>query len=143
MTNPHIKMTRKPSAAKMLQRAVDRRRSIPLPRPSIEDDFEQSIAAKLESRGITTVPGLRDEPQWYDLAIEQHRRDQEIEAAREAQRQAEEAAKIPPRSAASSLMEAIAKQANSSASGSMPLNGASVLRAALAGSPGTINGGSR
>lgn len=131
----------KPSAAQMLTRRINSTKRKPA--ETIEDEFAQAVAHRLESRGITTVPGLpQDEPpQWYDLAIERERRFREYEAKREAQRQAEEAARNEPQSTAGILAVAIAAQADSSpASKHIPLNGAAVLRAALAGHAGTING---
>jgi hypothetical protein len=60
----------------------------------------------------------------------------QIEAEREAKRLAEAEAE-----AAAKPTTAIVRDAIAGSSGTMPLNGARVLRAALAGGPGTINGG--
>jgi hypothetical protein len=107
----------------------------------ITDPFAQAVARKLESHRITRVPGLPvDEPEWFDLAIESHRRNEGIRVAREAKQKAEKAAQ-EPRSTASILMGEIARAATGSASQPIPLNGAAVLRAALNGGGGTINGG--
>lgn len=106
----------------------------PKPEP-IEGDLEQAIARKLQSREITAVPGLPSdpEPQWYDLAIEMNRRQAEFESQREAQHQSEaEAATLPP-TAAGLVRKAVTGS-------DIPLNGAAVLRAALAAGQGTING---
>ena len=131
---------RTPSAAAILQRQVRaRQRRLPDQNAPVEDDVEQAIARKLESRGIANVAGLPDdrEPmQWYDLAIESHRQDQALEQRRQAERQAEEAAKNAPRTAAGMLSAAITEDAQGK---HIPLNGAAVLRAALGGAPGTIN----
>ncbi|WP_370332223.1 hypothetical protein [Mycolicibacterium hippocampi] len=142
MTNQHNTISRKSSAAEALIRTVKTRQSTPRNPDAIEGDFAQAVARKLESRGIATVPGLpTDEPgpHWYDAAIEVERRHREFEAQREAGRQAEEAAKNAPQTAAGMLSAAIAGQAK--AGGPVPLNGAAVLGAALAGGKGTINGG--
>jgi hypothetical protein len=106
----------------------------------VEGGFAQAIARKLESRGIVSVPGLpTDEPEWFDVAIEHQRRQQELAAVREARRQAEEAHEAP-QTTASILMGEIAKAATGSGSVAIPLNGAAVLRAALNGGSGTVNG---
>ena len=91
-------------------------------------------------RGIAKVPGLPrpdPEPTWIDRAIEHDRRTDELEAQREAQRQAEEEAAQAPKTTAAILHAAIAGP-----SAPLPLNGACILRAALGGGHGTINGGS-
>jgi hypothetical protein len=124
----------------------------------ITDEFAQAVARKLESRGIVRVPGLpTDEPEWFDVAIEHHRRQQELAAEREARRQAEEVAQETLQTTASILIGEIAKAATGSGSAAnagseadplragyrtaLPLNGAAVLRAALSGGSGTVNGG--
>jgi hypothetical protein len=108
----------------------------------ITDEFAQAVARKLASRGIVSVPGLpADEPQWFDLAIENLSRQQELAAEREARREAEEEAQNAPQTTASILMGEIAKAATGSRSTTIPLNGAAVLRAALNGGNGTVNGG--
>jgi hypothetical protein len=130
---------KKRSAAKLLtQQANSTKRK---PDPKITDEFALGVARKLESREIVRVPGLPvDEPEWFDVAIEHHRRQQELAAQREARRQAEEQAKEPPQTTASILMGEIAKAATGSGSATIPLNGAAVLRAALNGGGGTVNG---
>jgi hypothetical protein len=113
------------------------------PQP-ITDEFARAIARRLESRGIVKVPGLEDdEPESesdriraalnrYEAAA------REIEAEREVKRQADEEAE-----AAAKPTTAIVREAIAGASGTMPLNGAGILRAALAGGQGTINGGNQ
>lgn len=83
-------------------------------------------------------PAKQEPPRWYDLAIEHHRRHQAFEDERKARQQAEEEERKAPQTVAGVLAAAIASQADSNP-GTIPLNGAAVLRAALAGAPGTIN----
>ncbi len=128
----------------MLERALAGTQG-PTPQP-ITDEFVLAIAKRLEARGITTVPGIPvEEPDEKPLAErlrafleEQH--DIEERAA-ERQRQAEEEHDAPPapQTTADIVREAIS--ASTGSSGHIPLNGERVLRAALAGGPGTINGG--
>ena len=132
---------KKPSAADLLNRQINstKRKAD----PPINDPFAQAVAKRLESRGIAEVPGLPNNPpevDGFDVLIELHRRNREFQAQRQAQRQAEdEVAKRPP-TAAGLLAEAIAAQGNTNVpSKHMPLNGAAILRAALAGGAGTIN----
>lgn len=89
------------------------------------------------SRGIAHVPGLPQppEPEWYDQAIEAHRSMSETEAERE--RQAAEDAQSSPQSTSAMLQAAIAQANVSPVPG---LNSAAILRGALAGGSGTING---
>jgi hypothetical protein len=106
----------------------------------VTDRFAQGVARQLERRGIAKVPGLpksERQPEWYDLAIELERRAEEIEAERQAQRQAEAEAAQPPQTTAGILAVAI----GGPSSGYLPLNGAGILRAALEGGQGTVNGG--
>lgn len=112
----------------------------PEPEP-IEGSFEQAIARKLQSRGIIAVPGLpsEPEPQWYDLAIEMNRRQAESEAQRQAEREAAEADQNRPPSLPAQIVSAIAGKTGNQ----IPLNGAAVLKAALAGGQGTVNGAAR
>lgn len=89
-------------------------------------------AADLMRRTLQGQPD--DEPvQWYDIAIEQHRRNQEFEADRERKRQVEEQAALPTTAFAASVIR----------EGAMPLNGSRVLTAALAGGDGTVNSHTR
>ena len=84
------------------------------------------------------MPGLPDpepEPTWVDRAIEFGRHTDELEEEWKAQREAEQEAKNAPQTTAGILQAAIAGPS------SIPLNGASVLPAALAGGHGTVNGG--
>ncbi len=104
----------------------------------VEDEFAKAIARKLESRGIAKVLGLADpEPEmaWYEKWIELDRQHKELEAEQEARHKAKQEAQNPPQTTAGALHAAIA-----GSSAAMPLNGASVLRAALGGGQGTING---
>jgi hypothetical protein len=88
------------------------------------------------------IAGLTDESQpemqWYEKLIELDRQHKEFEREREAREQAEQAAAVAPQTTAGIVRAAIANSSGSS--GHIPLNGAAVLRAALAGGPGTING---
>lgn len=147
-------MKRQPSAAKTLVRQIKRTpRKGPQP---IVSASEQMVARRLESRGITgPVPGmpvpveesederrsraLADLAEWY-----RYLNSGQYEVDREARRQAEEAAKEAPPTTAGMLAAAIKAQAGSPANGAgssaIPLNGAAVIRAAIAGGNGTVNG---
>jgi hypothetical protein len=99
-----------------------------------------------------TVKILRDflagqkqgELEWYDRAIELHRHHEEFEAQREAQRQAEQEAANTPRNPVDALRAALSgaqtPSVSSAASATTALNSAELLRAALGGSAGTVNG---
>ena len=83
------------------------------------------------------LPGLpRDEPepQWYDILLEDRQAAQGIQAET-AKREAEEELKRQP--SAARLHAAITGSTDRS---SMALNSAGILRAALGGGSGTING---
>jgi hypothetical protein len=73
--------------------------------------------------------------QWYEAAIELHRHHQALEDEREAQRRAKEEAATPPRNPVDALRAALAGSGSGTA-----LNSAALLRAALGGSAGTVNG---
>jgi hypothetical protein len=113
------------------------------PQP-ITDKFARAIARKLESRGIVTVPGLEDdEPESESdrirAALDRYEAaEQQIEAEREAKRQAEVEAE-----AAAKPTTAIVREAIAGSSAPVALNGMGVLWAALSGmgTKGTINGG--
>ncbi len=127
---------RKSSAAAMLTRQIDSSRRKPT--DTVEDGLAQAVGRRLEERHIAAVPGLPDdqpEPEWHDIAIELHRRHEELLAEREATHEAEQrAAQSTPDLIRSTLAGAAQQQ-----SSTMPLNGSRVLRAALAGGDGTIN----
>jgi hypothetical protein len=113
----------------------------------ITDEFAKAIAKRLESRGIVKVPGLEDdEPESesdriraaldrYEAAARQ------VEAEREAKLQAEQEAAEAQRTTPDLIRQAMAETHPTTSKATIPLNGAAVLRAALAGGPGTINGG--
>lgn len=112
---------------------------------AIEGDFAQAVARRLEARGIARVAGLPvEQSEWFDVVIEHHRRQVEVTAAGEerqrAERQAEEAVQEAPQTTVSILISEIARAATGSGSATIPLNGTAVLRAALGGGGGTING---
>lgn len=87
-------------------------------------------------RSLTTRG--QEQPQWYDRAIEFHRRHREFEASQKAKTDAERRkAELEAMSTPDLLRAELAKQ--STASNTMPLNGTQVLNAALAGGTGTIN----
>lgn len=136
-----MSIKKKPSAADLLTRQLNSTTSKPT--PTITDPFAEAVARRLESRRIAKVPGLQDnspEPDGLEILIELHRRNEEFQAQREDQRQAEEEAAKRPQTTAGILAAAVRDQANSSgASKHIPLNGAAVLRAALADGAGTIN----
>jgi hypothetical protein len=87
------------------------------------------------------LPGIRDdEERWQDTLLRFLQEKHDIEE-RAAERHAEaEAQHTAPSSTAAVLAAETAKAATNSGSAHMPLNGAQVLRAALAGKGGTING---
>ena len=104
----------------------------------VTDEFAKAIARQLERRGIAKVPGVPSpgpEPTWIDNAIEYGERTRELEAKWAAQRQAAQDEHTTPQTAAAALRAAIAGP-----SAPLPLNGAGILRAALGGGRGTING---
>ncbi|MDQ1308598.1 MAG: hypothetical protein QG671_4433 [Actinomycetota bacterium] len=109
---------------------------------AVNGGFTAAIARRLEERGIAQVPGIHtadQPPDWWDLLIEVDRRHRQAEQRRlERQRLEEEVSSTPP-TAAGVLAAEITRQAGATSSISMPLNGAAVLRAALAGGPGTVN----
>lgn len=112
------------------------------PQP-ITDEFAKAIARRLESRGIVKVPGLEDKPESESDRIRAaldrcEAAERQIEAERKAKRQPDAEAE-----AAAKPTTAIVREAIAGASGTMPLNGAGILRAALAGGQGTINGGNQ
>lgn len=131
-----MKIRRKSSAAAMLTRQIDalRRKST----DTVEDGLAQAVGRRLKERRIAAVPGIADDqpdPEWYDIAIELHRRHEDLLAGREAEHEAEQrAAQSTPDLIRSTLAGAAQQQ-----SSTMPLNGSRVLRAALAGGGGTIN----
>lgn len=129
------------TAAQKLVAAMSRTPTSHRPTP-ITDPFAQAVAKKLVSRGITSVPGLPvdEPPEWFDLAIEHLSRRQDLAGEREARRKAEKEAQNTPQTTASILMGEIAKAGTGSGSAMIPLNGAAVLRAALNGGRGTVNG---
>jgi hypothetical protein len=95
-------------------------------KPNPADILRQALAGTPEPK-----------TEWYDAAIELDRLHREREAQREAQRQADEEAANAPHTSAALL--ATARRGGASAT--TALNSADILRAALGGSPGTINGG--
>ncbi len=128
------------NAARTLKAAIERSGRGHRPEP-ITEEFAQAVAHKLESRGIATVddlPGPANHLEWFDLAIEMHNRNVAFQKERDARRKAEEEAHNAPQTTAGLLAAAIHGERGSA--GTMPLNGASVLRAALNGGSGTING---
>jgi hypothetical protein len=125
--------------AEMLKRALAATQGR-TPQP-ITDEFAKAIAKRLEARGIVKVPGLEDEPEPDPIgaALDRYQAaERAIEAEREAKRLADEQAAQNARSTPDIIREAVSTSSGSS--GHIPLNGAGVLRAALAGGPGTING---
>ncbi len=147
------------SAAEMLKRALAGNQGH-RPEP-ITDEFAQAIARQLEAKQIAKVPGLpspEPEPEWYDRAAEFVRRTKELEDEREASRRAEEAAQNEPDTTVDLIRQMMDETYGGAGSAEpaqnhhettrtsrsvIPLNGAAVLRAALAGGHGIINGESR
>ncbi|NKS15124.1 hypothetical protein GS490_02060 [Rhodococcus hoagii] len=126
---------RKLSAAALLTRQIN---STNRESDAIQGGLAQAVGRRLEERHVTAVPGLPDdkpEPEWYDLAIESHRRHKEFLTEREAKQQAEQhVAQSAP-----DLIRSALAGATQQRSSTMPLNGTRVLHAALAGGDGTIN----
>jgi hypothetical protein len=118
------------------------------PQP-ITDEFAKAIAKRLESRGIVKVPGLEDdEPESESdrirAALDRYEAaERQSEAEREAKRQAEHEAATAPQTTADLIRQTMAETHQSTSKAPLPLNGAAVLRAALAGGHGTINGGNQ
>ena len=102
-----------------------------------EGDSLVRIARKLESRGVTKAPVLpKDEEPQRKKVLRILREDQEWQREYEARRKSEE---NTPQTTVGLIMSEIAKAATGSESPHIPLNGAQVLRAALAGT-GTVTG---
>ncbi|MFC7451287.1 hypothetical protein [Rhodococcus daqingensis] len=126
---------RKLSAAALLTRQINSTNRKP---DAVQGGLAQAVARRLEERNIATVPGLPDdqsEQEWYDLAIESHRRHEEFLTEREAKHQAEQHAVLSTPDLIRSALAGAARHRSST----MPLNGTRVLHAALAGGGGTIN----
>ncbi|ORJ97759.1 hypothetical protein [Prescottella equi] len=123
------------SAAALLTRQINSTKRKP---DAIQGGLAQAVGRRLEERHVTAVPGLPDdqpEQEWYDIAIEVHRRHEEFVAEREAKQQAEQqAAQSTP-----DLIRTALAGATRQRSSTMPLNGTRVLHAALAGGDGTNN----
>jgi hypothetical protein len=79
--------------------------------------------------------------EWHDKLIELNRRHEEFEREREARKQAEQQAATAQQTTPDLIRQAMAETHQTTSKATIPLNGAAVLRAALAGGPGTINGG--
>lgn len=106
---------------------------------TVNDAAAVAFARRLQERGIVgDVPGLpEDESEpWGKKVLRILREDREATERYEAEKAQREAEEAQPQTAAG-LLAAALSQANHSV---MPLNGAQVLRAALAGGSGTING---
>ncbi|MBM4557991.1 hypothetical protein GS466_23690 [Rhodococcus hoagii] len=124
------------SAAALLTRQINSTNRKP---HAVQGGLAQAVARRLEERNIAKVPGLPDdqpEQQWYDIAIESHRRHEEFLAEREAKNQAEQHGVLSTPDLIRSALAGASRQSSST----MPLNGERVLRAALAGGGGTLNG---
>jgi hypothetical protein len=107
---------------------------------NIEDALDQAMIRRMQQRGIVGEVSGMPEPtdpdqEWYDKVLAWMRAQKEIQAKAEAKRA--EAENPPPQTAAEILRCALT---GSSSPKHLPLNGAGILRAALAGKPGTING---
>jgi hypothetical protein len=105
----------------------------------IDDEFARAVARRLSQRGIVKIPGLGDEKPEDTLAdrlAAYGAGTLALEQRLAEQRQAEQDAATPPKTAAGILHRAIA-----GSSAPVPLNGMGVLLAAIAGmGTGTING---
>jgi hypothetical protein len=130
--------------------------------PRIDDPVALAFARRLQARGIVAVPGVEDERERTRKVL-QYLKDSRILEQLEAERKAAAEPPPPPPPTTATLVrkvleqeaEAINKeearkaaQANnvipqpssSDPAASVPLNGVAVLRRALAGGGGTING---
>jgi hypothetical protein len=134
MNNQHNRISQKPAA-------------------TIDDAFTQAIGQRLQDRGIAEVPGLPRPaaPDWLDNAIEHERRYQEFLRQREQEHQAAVEAQEAPQTLPDLIRQMIAAAGKPVASDdtveqpvqtsvAMPLNSAAILRAALGGTGGKING---
>lgn len=105
----------------------------------ITDAFDQAMVTAMQRRGILgAVEGMPEEPDDDELRWQRVlnflREEREAEERRKAEA---EAAQAPRPQTTAEMLAAALSNANHSV---MPLNGAQVLKAALAGGPGTING---
>ncbi|MFZ3294216.1 MAG: hypothetical protein WA622_27075 [Mycobacterium sp.] len=140
MTNQNS-FTPKKDAAAALGRALSASsRRLPQ-QQQLDDPFAQAIAQRLQDKGIAQVPGLPQppEPEWFDKAIAYYN------AANEDQRQANEQHQTAP----VNIVELIRATLEGLTGGPVTepvkstvpaLNSVDILRAALGGSSGTVNG---
>lgn len=132
--NRYNRITRKAPAGEMVARGLANTQA---KAQTVDDEFAQAIARKLESRGVTKAPVLpKDEEPQRKKVLRILREDQEWQREYEARRKSEE---NTPQTTVGLIMSEIAKAATGSESPHIPLNGAQVLRAALAGT-GTVTG---
>lgn len=108
---------------------------------NIEDALDQAMIRRMQQRGIVGEVSGMPEPtdsdqEWYDKVLAWMQAQKEIQEKAEAKRA--EAENPAPETAAEMLRCALT---GASSPKHLPLNGAGILRAALAGKPGTINGG--
>jgi hypothetical protein len=116
-------MTRKPQAAEIAGR---------LPR--------KPDAAVILAQALHAPRDEQPEMQWFDRAIEFYQHGQVLQAQREAQRQAEEDAAAAAANAPTSPAGILAAALRGGQSTPPALNSVDILRAALGGSTGTVNG---
>jgi hypothetical protein len=121
------------SPAEMLRRAIAGSQG--RTHQPITDELALAIARRLEAKGIAKVPGL---PEVEESSEDRLKRLLECLRNDTATVEPEPEAAPPRQTTAGIVREAIAGSIG--ASGHIPLNGPAVLRAALAGGPGTING---
>jgi hypothetical protein len=135
----HNSFTPKTDAAAALRRALSASSSrIPQQQQQIDDPLAAAIGQRLQDKGIAQVPGLPQppEPEWFDKAISYYN------AANEDQRQADEQHQTAPVNIVELIRATleggpVTEPVKSTAPA---LTSVDILRAALGGSSGTVNG---
>jgi hypothetical protein len=116
------------------------------PPQRIEDDFALAVARRLDARGIVTVEGAEDGRAHMRKVLEYLEKSKELEKL-DAERQAAAAPPPPPPPTTADVLRRLMAEQNTAAAdvdsqpAVPPLNGDQLLRNALGGNAGTINGG--
>jgi hypothetical protein len=110
----------------------------------IDDDFARAVARKLDARGIVTVEGAEDGRAHMRKVLEYLEKSKVLEKL-DAERQAAAAPPPPPPPTTADVLRRLMAEQNTAAadvdSGAPALNSSQLLRDALGGNAGTINGG--
>lgn len=112
----------------------------------IEDDFARAVARRLDVRGIVTVEGAEDGRAHMRRVLEYLEKSKALEKL-DAERQAAAAPPPPPPQTSADILRRVMAEQNTAAAevdrqpAVPPLNGDQLLRNALGGNAGTINGG--